>query len=492
VIKKLQTLKIAPSEQATDREFIRRAFLDSIGVLPVPQEVERFVADSSTDKRSKLIDGLLDRREFVDYWTNRWSDLFLVSSAKIGEPAMISFYNWIREGVAANKPWDKLAREVVTATGNTMENGATNYFVMHKDPTDLTENFSMAFLGMSITCARCHNHPLEKWTQKQYYQMANLFARVGMKNGARAGDVQVYTNPVGEVNHPRLGRPLPPAPLDGEELQLDSKRDRRRHLADWLTSADNPYFAKSVVNRVWKNFMGRGLVEAVDDMRATNPASNEDLLAALTKDFTSHGFDIKRLIRTIMNSAAYQRSSISNGTNRQDDRHYSQYFIKRLPAEVMLDAVSQVTGVPTQFPGYPSGTRAMQIPDSRVNSYFLTIFGKPPRLATCECERSAEPSVTQALHVINGDTINQKLRAQDGIVDSFLKLGVSDEMLINHLYLAALSRPPSNDEMEHLIKILNDGKNEANADRIPQMARRQTIEDLVWAVLASKEFMFNH
>jgi hypothetical protein len=250
VIRKLQTLKIAPSEQATDHEFIRRAFLDATGALPTPQEVERFVADNSPDKRAKLVDSLLEREEYVDYWTSRWSDLFLVSSAKIGETAMWSFYNWIRESVAANKPWDRMAREVVTASGNTLENGAANYYVMHKEKTELTENFSMAFLGMSITCARCHNHPLEKWTQKQYYQMANLFARVGMKNGARAGDVQVYTNPVGEVNHPRLGRPLPPAPLDGQELTFDSTKDRREHLAEWLISPNNPYFAKSLVNRV--------------------------------------------------------------------------------------------------------------------------------------------------------------------------------------------------------------------------------------------------
>jgi hypothetical protein len=495
VIKKLQTLKIAPSEQATDREFIRRAFLDATGVLPMPQDVERFVADNSSTpqgKRAKLIDGLLEREEYVDYWTNRWSDLFLVSSSKIGETAMWSFYNWIRDSVASNKPWDRMAREVVTATGNTLENGAANYYVMHKEKTELTENFSMAFLGMSITCARCHNHPLEKWTQKQYYQMANLFARVGMKNGVRAGDVQVYTNPVGEVNHPRLGRPLPPAPLDGEELSLNSIKDRREHLALWLISPNNPYFAKSLVNRVWKNFMGRGIVEAVDDMRATNPPSNEELLKALTKDFTDHGFNIKHLIRTIMNSAAYQRSSKPNETNKNDERYYSRYVIKRLPAEAMLDAISQVTGVATEFPGQPAGTRAMQIPDSRVNSYFLTIFGKPPRLSTCECERSSEPSVTQALHIINGDTINQKLRAPDSIVDSFVKLGVSDEMIINHLYLAALSRPPGNDEVNYLLKVMNESSESSKISRDAQAARRQAIEDLVWAVLTSKEFLFNH
>lgn len=485
ILKKLQTLNIAPSEQATDREFIRRAFLDATGTLPTPQEVEGFLADNSTGKRAKLIDGLLAREEFTDYWTNRWADVLLISSEKIGSTAMWSFYNWTRESVASNKPWDKLAREIITANGNTLENGAANYYVMHKEVTDLTENASMAFLGMSITCARCHNHPLEKWTQKQYFQMANLFARVGLKNGVRAGDVQVYSNPAGEVNHPRLGKPLPPAPLDGEALSFDSPKDRRQHLAEWLTSPSNPYFAKAAVNRVWKNFMGRGLVEAVDDMRATNPPSNEELLDTLTKDFTDHGFDLKHLIRTIMNSAAYQRSSKPNDTNQQDERFYSRYIIKRLPAETLLDAVSQVTGVPTEFPGYPTGIRAMQLPDARVNSYFLTIFGKPPRFATCECERTAEPSVTQALHVINGDTINQKLRAPGGLVDSFVKLGATDETIINHLYLSALSRRPEQAELDRLRSLMGESKGSPEA-------RRQAIEDLVWAALTSKEFMFNH
>jgi hypothetical protein len=492
IINKLQTLKIAPSEQCSDREFVRRAYLDATGTLPTPQEVEKFLAGNAANKRSALIEDLLSREEYVDYWTNRWSDLFLVSSAKIGETAMWSFYNWIHDSVAVNKPWDKLVREIITAKGNTLENGAANYFVMHKEVTDLTENASMAFLGMSITCARCHNHPLEKWTQKQYYQMANLFARVGMKNGTRGGDVQIYTNPTGEVNHPRLGKPLPPAPLDGEVLALNSLKDRREHFAAWLTSPNNSYFAKAVVNRVWKNFMGRGLVEAVDDMRATNPPSNEELLGALTKSFTSHGFDLKYLIREIMNSAAYQRSSKPNETNRQDERYYSRYIIKRLPAEAMLDAISQVTGVPTEFPGYPAGIRAIEVPDSRVNSYFLTVFGKPPRIITCECERSSEPSITQALHIINGETINQKLRAPNGIVESFVRLGVSDQMIIDHLYLAALSRPPGRDEMDQLLAIMSDSRQEIKNSRDTRTVRRQAIEDLVWAVLTSKEFLFNH
>jgi hypothetical protein len=284
------------------------------------------------------------------------------------------------------------------------------------------------------------------------------------------------------VNHPRLGKPLPPAPLDGAAIDFNAPIERRVHLANWLTAPSNPYFARSFVNRVWKNFMGRGLVEAVDDMRATNPPSNEALLAAVTKDFTDHQFDVKHLMRTIMNSAAYQRSSQPNETNQQDERFYSRYITRRLPAEVLLDAVSQVTGVPTEFPGYGAGTRALQLPDVRVNSYFLAVFGRPVRITTVDSERSSEPSVAQALHTINGETINQKLRAAGGLVDSFFKLGLANEAIIRHLYAAALSRQPQADEMNKLLTAFNESPDE----------RRQTIEDLVWAVLTSKEFLFNH
>ncbi|MBL8207544.1 MAG: DUF1553 domain-containing protein [Blastocatellia bacterium] len=484
VIRKLAALNIAPSGQANDNEFIRRAYLDAAGILPTAQEVNDFLNDSSPDKRSKLINALLDREEYVDYWANKWDDLLLVSTLKINNNAMWSFHNWIRRSIQTNKPWDKFVREIITASGNTLDNGAANYFVIHKEPTDLNENLSQAFLGMSITCARCHNHPLEKWTQKQYFEMANLFGRVALKNGVRAGDVSVYTSPTGEVVLPRLNKPLPPRPLDGEAISFEGQ-DRREHLANWLTAPTNPYFARSVVNRLWKNFMGRGLVEAVDDMRATNPPSNEELLAALTKDFIEHKFDTKQLIRTIMNSAAYQRASDANATNAKDEKYYSKYIIKRLPAEVMLDALSQVTNVPTMFPDFAPGTRAIQLPDSRINQYFLKVFGKPPRVATCECERSAEPTVQQALHIINGETLNQKLRAPGGFVDNVMKLGLPDEMIVEHLYLSAFARKPSEKESASLVTALK-------TNRTDGMARRQAVEDVVWAVLTSKEFLFNH
>ncbi|HBY60379.1 MAG TPA: hypothetical protein DEH78_11185, partial [Solibacterales bacterium] len=426
VAKKWRQLNLKPSRPASDSEFIRRAFLDASGSLPNAEDVEQFLAGNSPNKRTELIDRLLERDEFVDYWAYKWSELLLISSRKLRPNGMWAFYNWVRDSVKENKPWDKFAREIFTGSGSTLENGALNYFVLHKDPIELTENVTQAFLGERLTCARCHNHPLEKWTQKQYYQMANLFTRVGLKNGNEPGDVVVYAKPQGDINHPRLLRPLDPAPLDGKPMPVDSSGDRRAHFAEWLTSPDNRGFARNVVNRVWGNFFGRGLAHPIDDVRESNAASNEELFDTLVKDFTGSGFDVKRLIRLIMNSSAYQLSSEANETNQKDEVFYSKYNVKRLPAEVLLDAMSQVTGAPTAFPNYPAGTRALQLPDSQVASQFLSIFGRPQRIICDLSERSSDPGIAQALHVINGDTLNRKLSASDGSIALFLKLGFSD------------------------------------------------------------------
>ena len=418
VLKKLEALRIPPSPTCTDNDFIRRAYLDAAGILPTPEEVQKFVGDTRADKRARLIDSLLERPEFVDYWTYKWSDMLLVSTRKLPQPAMWAFYQFIRQSVAENKPWDRFARDVITASGSTLQNGATNYFVLHKDVSDLSEATSITFLGMSITCARCHNHPLEKWTQDQYWSMANLFARVGLKNGDRAGDVIVQSQPAGDIPHLRRGVPMPPTPLDGKPLSFDSPVDRRHYFADWLTAPENPYFAKALVNRVWRNFLGRGLVEAEDDLRETNPPTNQELFDALAKDFIRHKYDVKHLVRTSMNSATYQRSSNPMPGNSTDDRFYSHYLVRRLSAEVLLDAYSQATGVPTPFThvysgvegdvaatnSFPPGTRALQLPDSRVASRFLDGFGRPGREQTCSCERQQDSSVSQALHLNNGQT----------------------------------------------------------------------------------------
>ena len=486
VLAKLAKLRLAPSAPATDAAFLRRVYLDSMGVLPTAEEVEAFLSSTDPQRRSKLIASLFIRDEFVDYWAYKYSDLLLVSSRKLRPNAMWAFYNWIRSSVKENKPWDQFTREIFTGTGDSLKNGALNYFVLHKDPIDLTENVTLAFMGQRLTCARCHNHPLEKWTQKQYFQMANLFSRVGLKNGAEPGDTVVFAKASGDINHPRLLRPLAPTPLDGTPLSLDSTDDRRVPFAQWLTSPTNDMFARSIVNRIWGNFFGRGIVDPVDDLRATNPASNEELLAALTKDFVAHHFDTQYLMSVIMNSAVYQLSSEANATNQNDNRYFSKYIVKRLPAEVLLDAMSQVTNVPTAFANYPKGFRALQLPDVQVKSDFLTAFGRPPRVLCDAAERSVEPNVAQALHVINGDTLNKKLSSPEGTAALSLKLGLSNVRLLENLYLSAYSRYPTDQEKSAILKAL------AQASGSSQDTRQKQVEDMMWALLASKEFLFNY
>jgi hypothetical protein len=500
VLRKLQALNLPPSPPCTDHEFIRRAYLDAAGILPTPDEVQRFVADKAPDKRARLVDALLERPEFVDYWAYKWSDLFLVSTRKLPQPAVWAFYQYLRQSVADNKPWDRLAREVLTASGSNLDNGAANYFVLHKDVTELNEATAVTFLGMSLTCARCHNHPLEKWTQDQYWGMANVFARVALKNGDRAGEVTVQAQPSGDVPHPRRGVPVPPTPLDAKPMPIDSTADRRQYLADWLTAPDNPFFARALVNRVWRNFLGRGLVEAEDDLRQTNPPTNPELLDALARDFVEHHYDVKHVIRTVMNSAAYQRSSTPLPENRADDRFYSHYLIRRLPAEVVLDAYSQVTGVATPFTQvlvgttggtsptsmYPLGTRALQLPDTQLVSPFLEAFGRPVREQTCACEREQDSSVGQALHLNNGSTLNDKLRARDSVADRWVRDKVGDEEVVRRAFLLGLCRPPTAEEMKKFLGPLQE------AGRDPQTTRREALEDLLWSVLSSREFLFNH
>lgn len=485
ILSRLQALQIPPSQPCSDTVFLRRAYLDTCGVLPPTEEVERFLLDTNPDKRKNLIESLLKRPEYVDYWTYKWSDLLLVSSKKLSGGALTSFSGWIRKSVQENKSWDRFVREILTAQGSTLENGAANFFVLHKEPIELTETTTQAFMGMSLTCARCHNHPLEKWTQRDYYQMANLLSRVRLKNGEREGEILVLATTDGEINHPRLGIPLPPRPLEGKEIALTQEQDRREALVSWLTSGENPYFAKALVNRVWRNFMGRGIVEAEDDLRLTNPPSNPELLDALAKDFVAHGYDVKHLMRTILTSNAYQRASLTSAGNTKEDRYYSRYYVKRLPAEVLLDAVSQVTGISTDFAGYGKGTRALQLPDSQVASYFLTTFGRPERNQTCACERQQEPNIAQALHLSNGDTVNDKLRAMGGAIDAMLDQKMAGEQILRRLYLSALSRLPTQKEQERLLPFLMEG----GQDRA---TRRTVLEDLFWSVLTSKEFLFNH
>jgi hypothetical protein len=499
VLAQLKRLNLPPSQPAGDEEFLRRVYIDTIGTLPTAEEARAFFADSSPDKRHKLIDALLERPEFIDYWTYKWSDLLLVNSEKLNANAMWAYYRWIRQQVAQNTPWDEFVRRIITAKGSTLENGAANFFVLHPDAADLAETTSQAFLGMSIGCAKCHNHPLEKWTNDQYYGMANLYSRVKVKSGPGEGNAFVFTVDRGELLQPNKGKAQPPRPLDAQAVPFDDVSDRREHLADWLVSPSNPYFARAITNRIWANFLNVGLVEAVDDLRLTNPASNEELLNAAAKYLVENNYDLKSLMRLILQSATYQRSSRALPENEVDRRYYSRYYARRLMAEVLLDGISQATGVPTQFyresgdrrnrnigglgDPYPSDLRAIQLPDANVLSYFLKSFGRAPRHLTCECERTDEPSMVQVLHLSNGDTINEKLAAKGNRIEQILSAGTPNEQIVEDAYLSTLARFPTADEKKQLVEALASS---------PAEERRVVLEDLYWSLLSSKEFLLNH
>jgi hypothetical protein len=497
----LRELRLAPSPRCDDATFVRRAFLDTIGMLPTPEEVNRYVSDNAPQKKERLVALLLARPEFVDYWTYKWCDILLVNGEKLRPQAVDAYYHWVRDRVAANLPWDAFVRELVTARGSSFENGATNFFAVHQDPETVAENVSQAFLGLSINCAKCHNHPLEKWTNDQYYAFANLFARVRTKGWGgelRNGDGMrtLYVEPRGDLMQPKTGKPQPPAPLDGEPLSMDEPGDRREPLAQWLTDPANPYFTRAIVNRVWANFFGLGLVEPVDDLRATNPASNEPLLAALA-DFTiEEDFDLKALMRLIMLSETYARSATPLSENRDDHRWFSRTYPKRLMAEVLSDAIADVTGVRDRYTetvmadgstqkaeGYDAETRALQLRDSSVRNYFLATFGRNSREITCECERSNQPSLVQVLHLSNGVTLNDKLAAKAGRITQILATEPTPAALVEQAWMLALSRPPTEAERRPIEEMLTAVKAEE---------RREIVEDMYWSLLTSREFLFRH
>ncbi|HVJ69622.1 MAG TPA: DUF1553 domain-containing protein [Caulifigura sp.] len=501
VDKQLVRLNLPASPICDDSTFVRRAYLDTIGTLPTKDETQAFLDDASPNKREKLADALLARKEYVDYWTYKWSDVLTINGTRLRPAAVKAYYNWLRERVEKNTPWDETVRQVLTATGNSIENGATNFYALQQSPEDMTENACQAFMGLSIGCAKCHNHPLEKWTNDQYYGMASLFARVkakGWSGESRSGDGMrtLYVATDGELVQPRTGKPQPPTPLDSDAIAFEDETDRRLKLAEWMTSAENPYFARSITNRVWANYFGVGLVMSIDDMRVSNPASNEELLSASAKYVVDHQFDLKALMRAILLSNAYQRSAEPLPVNITEQRFYSRYYPKRLSAEVLHDAICQVTEEPTAFTQiaflgadkektdfYPKGTRAIQLYDSAVESYFLQTFGRNQRRVTCECERSDEPTMVQVLHLTNGDTVNKKLKDEKNRIGALLEAKASNADIIDQAYLVALSRKPTEAEKKPLLETL---------DAASDAERREVVEDLFWAILSSREFLFNH
>ncbi|WP_182869460.1 DUF1549 and DUF1553 domain-containing protein [Stieleria mannarensis] len=497
----LKTLRLLPSPRSSDETFLRRSTLDTIGRLPTPEERRLYLESDPRDRRDAWIERLLASDDFVSYWAYKWSDMLLINGTRLRPIAVKTYYAWVRDRVQANQPWDEFVREILTATGRSDENGATNFYALHQSPEDMTENACQAFMGLSIGCAKCHNHPLEKWTNDQYYAMANLFARVrakGWGGDGRNGDGlrTLYVSTTGELIQPNRGKPQPPAPLDADPIALDDPGDRRQVLARWMTDPDNPYFARSISNRIWANFFGRGLVEQVDDLRLSNPASNESLLTALSAHLIDVDFDLKQLMRTILQSETYQRSSVPLAENQSESKYHSRYYPRRLMAEVLLDSIDQVLGTSTTFnelafPGadrqktdfYETGTRAIELFDASVNSYFLKTFGRNPREITCECERSDQPSMVQVLHLSNGDTLNPKLAAKQNVLTEAVGKGLDDEAIIRELFLRGLAREPQAEEMKTLLGVLGEYGDDD---------RMTGLQDVAWSVLTSTEFTFNH
>jgi hypothetical protein len=482
---------IAPSRLCDDAAFLRRAFLDATGTLPTVEQSAAFLDAKDPDKRRKLIDRLLGltgdpsqdvhNNDYAAYWALKWSDLIRSNSAAIGEQGMWALHNWIKDSFRENQRFDRFVAELITAKGSTFSNGPANYFRIANNPQDLTEATSQLFLGVRLQCARCHHHPYEKYGQEDYYGFAAFFARVGNKNSQEFGvfgrETVIVVRADGEVGHPRTGKVLPPTPLEGKPVA--EALDRRQALAAWLTRPDNRFFARSVVNRYVAYLLGRGLVEPIDDLRATNPPSNVELMNALAEDFVKSGYDIKHLLRTIMNSRLYQLDSQPTTANAADVKFYSHYRVKRLSAEPLLDAIDAVTGVQTKFDKVPLGTKAIELPDAQYNNYFLTTFGKPRREGVCECERVSDPNLAQALHTLNGDPVTAKVANAQGRVAKLLAAKKSHDQIVDELYLATLCRRPTAEERAACQKL-----------RAETPEAKAFYEDLLWSLINSKHFLF--
>jgi hypothetical protein len=514
---KLKLLNLLPSDLCTDQEFVRRVYLDLCGILPTPDEVKSFLADPASDKRTRLIDQLLERPEFTDFWTHKWLDLLRCNRLTIQIQGSHRYRRWLHHHVEHNTPWNQVVRELLTASGSTFTNPPTNYFrgtysshapVALREPQALAESTAQLFFGIRLQCAQCHNHPFERWTQDDYYHMVAFFAQLR----ARADPLHpgrgrqpyvwqlsedaivVYSAREGEVVQPRTGRVMAPRVLGMPAPVVPPNRDRREVLADLVTAADNPFFARSTVNRLWFHLLGKGIVDPPDDFRDSNPSANDALLDALARDFVDHQFDVKHVIRTIANSRTYQLSSHSNATNADDDRYFSHALVKRkrLSAEVLLDAICTASGVPEKFTGFPPGTRAVELPDGQViytgGQYaswdrhpFLKAFGQPAREATCECEREGDVNLARVLELKNGSFLQQKLQAPDNRIGQLLARKLTDREILDELFLATLSRAPQADEAQAALAAVARAAN-----------RRTAWEAIHWALLNTNEFLFRH
>jgi Protein of unknown function (DUF1553)/Protein of unknown function (DUF1549) len=493
--KKWQELGIVPSELCTDEQFLRRATLDITGTLPTPDEIRRFVADKSLDKRERLVDALLEQPEYSYYFANKWADILKVKRGLQPGQAKgtFAFHDWIRKAIAADRPYDQFTRDILAATGESSQSPPTMWYAQLQSPEQFVDDVAQVFLGQRLACAQCHHHPYEKWSQDDYWGLAAFFGRVGRKNVQQPGgfaDQQstvlvIYTEAGGGVTNKRTGQPAAIAPLAGAAMQVETDDDPRQLLVDWMVDARNPFFARAVANRYWAHFFGRGIVDPLDDMRVTNPPSNPELLDALARDLVEHEYSLKHLIRTICKSRTYQLSAAPNAFNKHDKQAYARFYPRRMSAEVLYDAVDQVTASPAAFGGLPGDRhaprRAIMLPDESYGSYFLDVFGRPQRISACECERVSEANLAQALHLLNSEEVQTKLSRAGGRADLLAKDPRPDAEKIEELFLWALGRRPA---PEHLRMALGHVSRHAHN-------KKQAYENILWALINTKEFVFN-
>jgi hypothetical protein len=485
---KLQRLKIQPSPAVDDAMFLRRVSEDLTGQLPTAEEIRAFVADPSRTKRARMIDNLMARKSYVDHWTLKWGDLLQNNRKYLGDKAVWEFREWIRDAVATNKHYDVFVRELLLSRGSSNENPATNYYRVTRDPKPTMEKTTQLFLGVRMVCTQCHDHPFERWTQNQYYEMTSFFSTVGLRPGFESGEEIVYDKRDDfDVRHPKDDRVMKPKFLVAATTAsiaptpLPDNTNRREAFANWITSKDNPFFAKSMANRVWSYFLGKGIIDPVDDIRASNPPANEALLNALTKDFKDHDFDLRHLIRTIVNSRVYQASIATNEWNRTDNTNFSHAIPRRLNAEQLMDALAQATGVRAKFPEVPADTTAEEFPDPHVGKDgFLDLFGRPPRESPGESERKTDLSLPQALNLVNGKAISDAIADPDGRIAKVMIAGTTDRALLEELYLTTLSRLPTANELDQGMTYLHGGG-----------GRASRAQDLLWALVNSKAFLYN-
>ena len=474
-------LGIRPSELVDDADFLRRVYLDSIGTLPTVEEARAFLSNRALDKREKLIDDLLMRSEYADFWAMKWADILRVDRERIQSNGTIAMTRWLRDQFANNRPYDEFVTAVITAVGSTVSESPAAFYVVHNDAEKMARSISQAFLGVRIECAQCHHHPFEKWGQHDYFAFAGFFTGVKQKKmGAQAQ--KILDGPGHNLAHPRTQQIVPVAGLGADPAMIGEDVLRRTVLAAWMTKTTNPFLARMLVNRLWAHYFGRGLADPIDDMRSTNPASNEPLLNMLADRFIQNGFDVKKITKFILTSRVYQLSSDVNQSNKLDKQNFSHASWKAMSAEVLLDAISQATGISESFNGWPEGYRAIQVWDNRMPNYFFQIFGKPQRVSVCECERGTEPSIAQALHLMNAPETMSKLRSRFGAVRRLVESNLSESEIVDELYLSTLSRFPATDERELMVGVFDD----------PASSRQTAVEDILWTLINTREFVFNH